>query len=582
MFKKVQLAAALAALTALFAAAPAVADTTYPTSGGSNFDSDTQGWQDAEHSCTLLILPSTLCQTTNTYGGERGATKAGSLKASYTSTVGLLGLLTGTSVWRSPDFTAAFDARSVSTLRFARAANIQALLQIGGQATTQVRLVDRTTNTTTNLYSTPITTGATDFRNESVAVPENLLRQGRTYRLELVTTFTTSVLQALNGTVDVFYDDLALVVADGTDAGNVPPSVQSLNATAFTATSATLNGLVNPKGLPARQVGFEYGTTTAYGNVVGTADIPSGTGNVPITADIGGLQKCTTYHFRATATNDRGTGTGQDLTFSTDCQPTATTLPASPVGATGAVLNGSVTANGPETTYFYQYGETTAYGATTPGRTSGSGREAKQPLSEPIAGLKPSTTYHARIVAGNALGVTPGNDITFTTPAQSGPGPAGPTGATGAPGRSNTNAQSNTNTTLRDGDARALLRIRSSLARVGLRGKRAGQIRLPIFCKKETGRSCAGTVKIRSRVKINPSSKPGVKKKPRLVTLATFEYQLQAGKKGFAIATIQPEKLDLMRLRKSVKVNISVQVTDSNNNRQTIVRPGTMRAQKTV
>lgn len=587
MLRKAVRATVLAATTTAVLAAPAVADTTYPQTGGATFDSDTQGWKDVEHSCTLLVLPSTLCSTSNTYGGEKGATAPGSIKASYTSTVGLLNLLTGTSVWRSPEFTAAFNATSPATLRFARAASIQALLDVGGQASTQVRLVDLTAGTTTNLYTTPITTASTDFRNEAVSVPAGLLRQGRKYTLDFVTTFTATTLSAVNPQTDVFYDDIALVVPDGTDAGNVAPSVQTLNASGLTDVKAQLNGLVNPKGLAATNVGFDYGPTTAYGNAANTPDLPAGTDNVPVTAEIGGLTKCTTYHFRVRATNAKGTALGQDLTFTTDCQPTATTLPASPVGATGAVLNGSITPNGPEATYFYEYGETTAYGTKTRVLTAGSGREAKQPLSEPITGLKPETAYHARIVAGNSLGVTQGNDVVFTTPAQSGPGPQGSTGtpgtpgAPGAPGKTTT-VQSNTNSTLRNGDARALLVIRSSLARVGLLGRRAGQIRLPIFCKKETGRSCAGTVKLRSRVKINPSSKFGVKKKSRLVTLATFEYQLAAGKKGYAIATIQPEKLDLMRLRKKVKVNISVQVTDANNNRQTIVRKGTFVAQKTV
>jgi hypothetical protein len=358
-----------------------------------------------------------------------------------------------------------------------------------------------------------------------------------------------------------------------------------------------LNALVNPKGL-STQLGFEV-ATDANGPWTGTAaqDVGDGTAARERSQSIFGLDKCTRYFFRARATNSIGTSTGDVLSFTTDCAPIVRTLPVAPISAQGAVLNGSVTPNGPETTYYYDYGTTAAYGNRTRLLSAGTGREAKQPLSEPVTGLTPETTYHVRIVADNALGHAEGNDVTFVTPPLTGPagsngtnggngvngtpGTAGTAGTPGAPGPKGTLVAGSGNQVLLNGDARGLLIIRSGLVKVGTAGRRAAQVRLPIFCKKETGRSCAGTVKLRTIGLINPST-TGRNKAKRRVTIGTFEYQLAAGKKGYAIATIQPEKVDLMRRVKSIAITISVQVTDANNNRQTIVRKARMIARKTV
>ena len=93
------------------------------------------------------------------------------------------------------------------------------------------------------------------------------------------------------------------------------PVVTTNPATNVAAFSATLHGSLNPHGLTTT-VYFQYGTTTSYGR---TTPIQSQTGNTyrNIAANINGLSRHTTYHFRIVATNSGGTRFGGDRTFTT-------------------------------------------------------------------------------------------------------------------------------------------------------------------------------------------------------------------------------------------------------------------------
>jgi hypothetical protein len=94
-----------------------------------------------------------------------------------------------------------------------------------------------------------------------------------------------------------------------------PPIVTTNPATSVAAFSATLHGSLNPHGLTT-SVYFQYGTTTNYGH---TTPMQSQTGNMyrNIAANINGLSRHTTYHFRIVATNTGGTRFGGDRTLPT-------------------------------------------------------------------------------------------------------------------------------------------------------------------------------------------------------------------------------------------------------------------------
>jgi DNA-binding beta-propeller fold protein YncE len=95
------------------------------------------------------------------------------------------------------------------------------------------------------------------------------------------------------------------------------PSVTTGTATGITATEAILHGTVNPNGLPTSDQ-FEYGTTTAYGNVVPAEAESAGSGTTVVAKGyvLTGLLPSTTYHFRIKATSS-ATSLGKDATFTT-------------------------------------------------------------------------------------------------------------------------------------------------------------------------------------------------------------------------------------------------------------------------
>jgi len=207
------------------------------------------------------------------------------------------------------------------------------------------------------------------------------------------------------------------------------PTATTLPASGITQTGATLAGTVNPQG-QATTYKFDYGPTTAYGSRTPVQQAGAGTAEVPASAIVANLQPGIAYHYRLVASSLAGTVLGGDQTFTTlapgqvaqPLPPAATTGAASAVSATGATLAGQVDPNGAATTYSFEYGPTTAYGAATTPVSAGAGI-TPTPASAALAGLTPATTYHYRLDATSSAGTTPGADLTFTTLAGAAPAP---------------------------------------------------------------------------------------------------------------------------------------------------------------
>jgi hypothetical protein len=95
------------------------------------------------------------------------------------------------------------------------------------------------------------------------------------------------------------------------------PAASTGAARSLTASSATLNGTLNPNGEPTTYF-FRYGPTTAYGSQTPTQGPTAAVKkSTPASAGVGGLAAGTTYHYRLVATNASGTRQGRDRMFKT-------------------------------------------------------------------------------------------------------------------------------------------------------------------------------------------------------------------------------------------------------------------------
>ena len=191
------------------------------------------------------------------------------------------------------------------------------------------------------------------------------------------------------------------------------PTASTGSASSVTPSSATLNGAINPNGSSTSWY-FEYGATTSYGSKTAVQNAGSGTASVDVSAPVNGLQGNHTFHFRLVASSAGGSSQGSDQTFSTGSAPGVATASASSIGSTTARLNGSVNPNGQATTWYFEYGTTTSYGARTASKSAGSGTRSTS-VSSGISSLVAGTGYHFRLVAANGSGTTYGTDQSLTT-----------------------------------------------------------------------------------------------------------------------------------------------------------------------
>ena len=94
--------------------------------------------------------------------------------------------------------------------------------------------------------------------------------------------------------------------------------------------------------------------------------------------------------------------------------PGVSTGAADSVSYGSATLTGSIDPRGSATSYYFQYGPTSAYGAQTPLAAAGAGT-APSRWPSPVGGLQPLTIYHYRLIAVNAVGAAAGAGRAFET-----------------------------------------------------------------------------------------------------------------------------------------------------------------------
>lgn len=173
--------------------------------------------------------------------------------------------------------------------------------------------------------------------------------------------------------------------------------------------------------------GTGSGSYSFSGTAAGTWKLPgTGSGSYTFTGTAAGklllpAHATGIYSFAGTATGKltlhasatgsyafTGTAAGSAAT-----PPTVLTLPPTALPGLQEQLNGSINPNGSNTTtYFFEWGETTAYGNTTPSVNPGSG-VVPVLVNATVSDLSPGVLYHYRIAATNSLGTAYGADETF-------------------------------------------------------------------------------------------------------------------------------------------------------------------------
>lgn len=199
------------------------------------------------------------------------------------------------------------------------------------------------------------------------------------------------------------------------------PAVTVNGPIQITDSSAILSVAINPNGL-ATGYYAQWGLTVAYGQTSPVSPIPIPSGATNVSAWMFGLSPSTTYHYQVVATNSAGSGYSADMTLTTASGPPPGPAPevapgaSQVISATNANIGGLLNPNAQDTTYYFQWGTSAAYGNMTPLQTLvAGGLTGWFAVSAGLTGLSPSTTYHYRLVATNTGGSAFGNDQSFTT-----------------------------------------------------------------------------------------------------------------------------------------------------------------------
>jgi hypothetical protein len=193
------------------------------------------------------------------------------------------------------------------------------------------------------------------------------------------------------------------------------PTVATQPATSVTTSSGVLHGTVNPNAAKTVYV-FQWGLTTGYGNSSRARSAGAGVTGVPVSLVLRRLLPGTVYHYRLVALSPAGGAIGRDRSFKTKGNPPpyAATGPTTLLTSSTATVTAVINPNNQKTTWYFQYGLSSAYSSQTIAQTLPAG-SAPVTVSQQLQGLSPGTIFHYRIVAVNRGVVERGADAIFMT-----------------------------------------------------------------------------------------------------------------------------------------------------------------------
>lgn len=234
----------------------------------------------------------------------------------------------------------------------------------------------------------------------------------------------TILFEGSTSGVNLLAGDRIIVEINLGIVGVTPPVVSTLPAGDVTATSAVLHGEATPNQFET-VIFYDWGLNSKYGSRTPIQQVGAGKEPVPVRQLLNGLAPGTTYHYRLVGSNSGNRVFGEDQTFVTLAQvdadiifpelppPTITTGSATNVTESSAQLTGTVNPMGSTAHAYIEWGADLHYGNTTDLVDLGNINEAVS-ITATLTDLDATKTYHFRMVAYNAGGLTVGTDQTFT------------------------------------------------------------------------------------------------------------------------------------------------------------------------
>jgi uncharacterized protein (TIGR02145 family) len=237
-------------------------------------------------------------------------------------------------------------------------------------------------------------------------------------------SFGSNVVPLQSATV--YYLRAYAINSEGTAYGNqlsfttLNPSISGSLATITTSTvlntiglTASCGGNITADGglaVTARGVCWAIGTTPTINNNITS----NGAGGGSFTSTLTNLLPNTSYFVRAYATNDAGTAYGITYSLTTFTLPTVITNSITSITVLTAISGGIITSDGGSAVTQRGVCWSTSPNPTTANNLTSNGSGMGNFTSN-ISGLTSLSTYYVRAYAINIVGVSYGNELTFST-----------------------------------------------------------------------------------------------------------------------------------------------------------------------
>jgi uncharacterized protein (TIGR02145 family) len=195
----------------------------------------------------------------------------------------------------------------------------------------------------------------------------------------------------------------------------IAPVLTTSPVSFITLISASSGGYISSEGWSAvTSRGVVWGTSTNP-TILSSPKTIDGSGKGIYESKLNELLPSTQYYVRAYATNNAGTGYGNEISFNTNTPPTLTTLPITAITSSSAKSGGDLSSEG---TFAVDY-KGVVWGTTTNPTilltTKTIDASGKGIYQSNIIGLAAATKYYLRAYASNAAGVFYGNEFSFNT-----------------------------------------------------------------------------------------------------------------------------------------------------------------------